>query len=84
MTNCINEKAELISKYKNSIEKLNQQIREIQSDNTFTDDERKKKIARRMDIINCYTLSIQQAEEYIKRETLRTHQIYEHQMNKMK
>lgn len=84
MTNNITEKMELVTKYRNAIEKLNQQICKIQSDGTLTDAERQKKIARRMDIIDGYTLSIQKAEEYIQRETIRARQLYESQMNKMK
>ncbi len=84
MTNNIDEKMELVTKYRNAVEKLNQQIRKIQSDGTLTDAERQKKIAHRMDIIDGYTLSIQKAEEYIQRETIRARQLYESQMNKMK
>ena len=84
MTNNITEKMELVTKYRNAVEKLNQQIRKIQSDDTLTDAERQKKIAHRMDIIDGYTLSIQKAEEYIQRETIRARQLYESQMNKMK
>ncbi len=84
MANSINEKSELIQKWKMSIEKLNRQILQIQSDTSLAADDRQKKIAHRQNIIDGYSLSIKQAEEYIERETLRTHQIYEHQMNKMK
>jgi len=80
----ISDKLETIQKYKGLIEKLKQKIIQIEMDPSLTDDERRKKVAHRMSIIDGYTSSIQQAEEYIKRETLRTHQIYEHQMNKMK
>lgn len=78
----INDKLEIIQKYKGLIEKLKQKIIQIEMDPYLTYEERRKKAARLMGIIDGYTSSIKQAEEYIARETQRVRQVYDFHMNK--
>ena len=68
MTQTSQFKTELIQKWKNSIEKMKEQITKLQNDKSLSVAERQKKIARRIDIINDYEFSIKQAQEYIDRE----------------
>ena len=58
-------KTELIHKWRARIETMSRQIKAIRKDSSLTDEEKKKKIARRLEIIANDQHSIQQTVEYL-------------------
>lgn len=73
-------KAELIRKCKSSIAKLEQQIEKIKTDKTLSVADKQRKIAKRMEIIDNYRLSIKQAQEYINYENQRNKEMLDKYM----
>ena len=77
-------KVELIHKWTNAIEKLNQEIKHIEADKTMSKEQRAASIARRQRIISDHRASIKQAKEFIEQQQRKTRELYETYFNRQK